>query len=248
MKFLSEWRVLGWSSYKSLHNNVDIKIGIIYKNHGFAEKGLKFRCFWSIVCVYSKRVFLCPVPCCLRFRSFGFTVEVFATMARFLYHDFQLDHRRIYWLPLAFFFQLGLICGGYLFLCTEDSFLSVTRLALGSRVTVVGLAGVLLLPFLLSAFAVSLRHIWLLYPVAFWKALCFSFVSLCILVAFGSGGWLALPLILFSDLLSFPALWLFWLRGLRGDGRLGVGSMVVWLGAVGCLDYCIISPFAASLL
>ena len=53
------------SSCWSLHNDVDIKMGIIYKNCNFAQKHLKFNRFWSIVfkqCVV--RVLLCPVERC----------------------------------------------------------------------------------------------------------------------------------------------------------------------------------------
>lgn len=45
------------NGYKSLHNDVDIKIGIIYKNRKNIQKLLKLQAFWSIVFKQSEYVY-----------------------------------------------------------------------------------------------------------------------------------------------------------------------------------------------
>lgn len=169
-------------------------------------------------------------------------------MARLLYHDFQRFCRRMNWFPLAFFFVLGLFSGGYLFLRADDSLTSLMGRALSCRVSIVSLASVLFLPFLFSAFAVYVSRPGLFRLIAYCKALSLSYVSLGVLEAFGHGGWLALPLLMFSDLCALPLLWLYWLRhlepGPRGNGNL---RFAIWLLFAGSVDYFIVSPFVASL-
>ena len=170
-------------------------------------------------------------------------------MARFLHQVFQPSHRRMYWLPLAFFFLLGLFTGGWIFLQTDPSYTSLMCLAMRSRVSIVGLAGVLLLPFLFSTFAVSLGWPRLLFLIAYGKACTFSCVALCVLTAYGTGGWLAFPLLLFSDVCILPCLWLFWVCHLGGQrcSWQSLASYMIAAAAVGSVDYYIISPFLACL-
>lgn len=170
-------------------------------------------------------------------------------MARFLYHDFYTAHRRINWFPLAFFFTLGLVAGGYLFLQTDTSFFSMMYLAARSRGSIVSLFCALVLPFLLSAFAVFIDRPCLIFPVAAGKAIAFSYISLGILAAYGDGGWLALLLLMFSNLSVMPALWFFWFCHLDGKA-FTAGEMVCylcWVTLIGSLDYCIVMPFLAAL-
>lgn len=168
-------------------------------------------------------------------------------MARLLYHDFQQFRRRMYWLPLAIFYVFGLLNGGYLFLRADESFVSMMYRAASCRVSIAGLAAVIFLPFLFSAFAVSLRRPWLLWLVVYGKALCFAYVALGILAAYGRGGWLALPLLMFSDVFTIPVLWVYWLRSSASEGSRLVPICWMWLMFIGSLDYFIISPFVASL-
>ena len=168
-------------------------------------------------------------------------------MARFLYHGFSRTHRRIHRLILAIFFTFGLLSGVFLFLRADNSFLFLMYRAASCRVSIIGLAATLYLPFLFSAFAVSFRRPSLLRVFAFLKALCFSYIGMGILTAYGSSGWLALPLLMFSDICSLPILWVYWLRQL-GPGRAREEfHFLIWLSVIGSLDYFIISPFMASL-
>ena len=182
-----------------------------------------------------------PVPYWLRKASVFHTKEV-SFLARFLHHDFQRTARRMDRGALAFFWMLGLLAGGWLFSSPDNSVSSLMSLALFRQASIVGLVGVLLLPFLITAFAVLLRWQWLLRTAVFCKALSFSCVALGILYFFGEGGWLAFPLLMFSSVCSLPVLWMYWLR--PGDGEWGYGALLILIGS---LDYFIISPFAAAL-
>lgn len=116
-----------------------------------------------------------------------------------------------------------------------------------SRVTIVGLAAVSFLPFLISAFAVSFRRFRLLPLIAFFKALLFSYVSLGIMAAYGDGGWLSCLLLMFTDVLSLPVLLLYWLRQSRETTQSQDLLFLSLLVLIGSMDYFIISPIAASL-
>ena len=170
-------------------------------------------------------------------------------MARFLRHDHHPTYRRTYRLILAFFWLLGLLSGGYLFHRADDSFVSMMCSAVDRRVSIVGLASVIFLPFLFSAFAVYLRHPRLLWLVAFGKALCFSYTALAVLSGYGCAAWLALPLLMFSDIGSIPLLWLFWLGSREGsDAPTGRTIRLFFAaGCIGCVDYFIVSPFLCGL-
>lgn len=125
------------------------------------------------------------------------------------------------------------------------------RGAASGSVSIAGLLGITTLPFLISAFAVSFSMAWLIFPVCFCKAFAFSFVSLGVLQAFGSAGWLVRLLLLFSDCAGMPLLYGFWLRHLPGGRPVGVWETAFLLAAcvlLGSVDYRIISPFLAGLL
>jgi hypothetical protein len=118
----------------------------------------------------------------------------------------------------------------------------------GAAVSIVGLVCVLVLPFLFSVFLVTLGLKQFLPLVAFVKAFCFSFVAVGVFDGYGLGGWLAFPMLMFSDLFCLPALWLYWLRqDERETGSVSSAGYLLYLAFVGSLDYCVISPFWASL-
>ena len=149
-------------------------------------------------------------------------------------------------LLLAFFWCAGLFCGMSGYLTAGMSFLPWMRGAVLGSVSIVGLLGITILPFLISALAVSFSIPWLQLLVCFCKAFLFSFVSLGVWQAFGSAGWLAWLLLMFSDCMGMPLLYGFWLRHLSGDsavGRLETGCYLAAFVLLGSVDYRIISPF-----
>lgn len=152
---------------------------------------------------------------------------------------------------LAFFWTLGLFLGIYSSFPMEDSFFRLMRAAAGCRVSIVGLFAVLILPFLFSAFAVYFSQPWLLLLICFLKAYCFGFCCFLTQISFGSAGWLLRLLLLFSDCCILPVLCWFWIRHISGEKRALWQDLAVCAAAsllIGGVDYCVISPFLATLI
>lgn len=162
-------------------------------------------------------------------------------MARFLYSNFFFSGRRIRSVFLAVFWMLGLFFGFRMFLRADAAFLSLMCRVRCHRVSIIGMAGVLFLPFLLSAFAVSLRQHWLLPVIAFVRAACLAFIALGIVNVY-PGGWLAVLLLQFGSLVGDVILWVFWLR--PGSSN---GIYFLALAAIGCVDCFFLSPFLVGL-
>lgn len=170
-------------------------------------------------------------------------------MARFLLHSDLPGQRRSRNWFLALFWSLGLVLGCILFSRTDSVVLSLMRGAPDSSVSVVSLLGVITLPFLVSAFAVYLGRHRLLYTIAFCKGALFTCVSLGVWTAFGAAGWLVRFLLMFSDILTVPLLFLYWIRNLEGEGRWDPRETAAFIGiaaGIGILDICFIAPFLAS--
>lgn len=171
-------------------------------------------------------------------------------MARFLLHDFCKSERRGRCLYLALSWVAGLTMGGLVFVHADASFLSLMRSTRMVPVSISGLVSVILFPFLISAFSAYCSMNWTLYVAVFGKAFGFCLAAFSCASAFGSAGWLICPLLLFSDVGTVFALWLFWLHcGAAGRGL----SVKTWLlclmaaGLFGIVDVCFISPFLAVL-
>ncbi len=170
-------------------------------------------------------------------------------MARFLHHIFVFLRRKSSTVILAFCFLSGLISGLLLFRQAAFS-VSLMRSALCSDVSIFRLLCVILLPFLFSAFAVYFSKPRVLYLIAFLKAFLFAFVSAGITLAFGSAGWLVRWLVMFSDCLSLPLLWLYWQRNVSGQQGFRLAEFGVFAGIaclIGCLDHAFIVPLLSVL-
>ena len=167
-------------------------------------------------------------------------------MARFLLHDFGSIRRRCF---LAAGWIIGLLLGYGLYLHADENVVSLMRGVLTSPVSIAGLVNVTLLPFLFSAFAVYLGYARFLPVLAAGKAFGFGFVLLCAMDQFGSAGWLACPLLLFSDMGTVVVLWLYWLQASDGAG-FSFRALAPYVGAavlIGSLDYWVIGPFLAGI-
>ncbi len=145
---------------------------------------------------------------------------------------------------------VGLISGIAYSYCSVN-FVSLMRSAAYSTVSIVGVGAVLILPFLLSAFAVLISLRWLLIPLAYAKAFLFGACASAVGLSFGSAGWIIRMLLLFSGWTELPVFYWLWLRCLDGDR----GSMtrefsvvLILLIAIGSIGYWIIAPFLASVI
>ena len=205
--------------------------------------------------VKSKEGIAMPVPCTLPFIRTSVSVsgfqEVGIFMARFLHHDLSWSDRRIHGCILAVFWSLGILCGIWTQFYADFYSASLMRSTLSGSVSIVSLLCVTVLPFLISAFAVFLSCHWMLHPIAFCRGFLLSFVSLGITASFGSAGWLFRLLLCFSEFVSTPFLYWFWLRCFRGPGDsfvLTCALMASFCLLTGSIDYCLITPFLGDLI
>ena len=106
------------------------------------------------------------------------------------------------------------------------------------------------LPIVIAVLAVFIGQRWLIFPMAFLKAVAFAYVGWSVVITFGSAGWLIRLLLLFSDCASMPLLWGFWNKALVSDFDAlvpaSVAAVLTILG-IGIVDYGVISPFLISL-
>lgn len=171
-------------------------------------------------------------------------------MARFLYHFFSSLRRKVSTIILALFWIFGLVLGCCFHLSCGSSTVSMMCGALDGTVSIVSLLSVILFPFLLSALAVFFFKPSLLPIIAFCKAFSLAFVAAGLLSAYGSAGWLAQLLLMFSDICTTPLLWLFWVRSQGSAGTPSAHETCLWLSLVClicCLDFYFVSPIPAIL-
>lgn len=164
----------------------------------------------------------------------------------------SIHSRRIYRPLLAFLIFLGLLCGVVLTVDPEPVSLTLMRTASFSRVSIVRLMTVLLVPFILSAFSVYTSSSFLLFPVCAIKAFSFGCCARMVTSSFGNAGWLVRWLLLFSSGMSLPLLIWFCMRHLDGTRRKDLLRdfvvCVVLIFLIGSLDYRVISPFLVKLI
>ena len=169
---------------------------------------------------------------------------------RYLHFDLSAWRCKRMLLSLACAFIFGLISGVLISMSASGALDSTMRAAPFSCVSISGLLSAILLPFLLSAFAVYLSCPWLLLPIAFCKAFLITFLGLGVLDAFGSAGWLIRFLLMFGDVITLPLLWWYLYQViLRPASRVRCTLVAaVFSLAVGGLDHYVISPFLANLI
>lgn len=152
---------------------------------------------------------------------------------------------------LAFTWLTGLLSGLIISLGHLPATASMMRLAPTVQVSIVSLIIAISFPLLLSAIAVFCSGPWLLIPIVFGKAFLYAFVCAGVLNSWGSAGWLLQLLLVFSDTLMLPVLWLFWLRTCRHTGK-GIIPGIILAASAGLLicsiDFRFISPFLTDLL
>ena len=171
-------------------------------------------------------------------------------MDGFLCVNFLNSYCKNYRVLLAAAWIAGLLTGALLAL---SAYTSVAQLIISipfSNLSIYGLLSALIFPLILTLLAVCTARRWLLFAVSAFKAFCFSYTWICILMSFRSSGWLLCAFILCSDLLALPLLWWLWLR-FDSLGRcsyypccLSVAGMIL----IGCIYYAFIVPYFAHLI
>ena len=141
----------------------------------------------------------------------------------------------------------GLLFGAFPYFFFSPETFSLMHRIVSCSASIVGLLNAALLPFLLSAFFGVFSMPWAIAGVCYVKAFLFSFVSLRILVSFGSGGWLLRYFLLFSGCTTLPLLYWYWLCSVSMPDRLHwlIVTCTVFAAIVftTILDYRIIAPF-----
>ena len=158
----------------------------------------------------------------------------------------RLNARKGMPLVLATCWISGLLFGAFPYFFFSPETFPLMHRTISCSASIVGLLNAALLPFLLSAFFGAFSMPLAIAGVCFVKAFLFSFVSLGILVSFGSGGWLLRYLFLFSDCVTLPVLFGYWFGFVSAPikSRLVLTTCVVFfaLVLVTILDYRIIAP------
>lgn len=151
---------------------------------------------------------------------------------------------------LAFCWMSGLVSGFLFYTFNQHTLSSLMLRTVFAPVSIVGLLLSFLLPFLFSAFAVIIHTpIWI-YPISCYKAFSFAVVSIGLVDGMGSAGWLYWILLLAVDILSLPALYLYWLHSLM-DIQGTYAKPVLFLVTVafpwGCVNTCFLLRIMSEL-
>lgn len=152
---------------------------------------------------------------------------------------------------LILFWFLGVFIGIWIAQQTITVTSSLVRSVVDSRSSIVGLLTVLTVPFLISAILFKLSLPTLGFCIVFIKSLLFSYCSCSLVLAFGEAGWLMRWLLLFSDSCTVVLLLWLWIRNITGQGKKIKSDLLfccLITVLIGCVDYYILSPFAAMLL
>ena len=149
---------------------------------------------------------------------------------------------------LIVFSGTSMVLGTLLAAFSDNSSLSWMRLAADSRLSIVCLFAVQLLPFLIAAYAVQISRLWLTYAVCSCKLFLFSCMGALIWAAFGSAGWLVRWLLLFPDLILVPVLCWFCFRCVLGRENARRRDFWLCIGVVAVtvmINLLFISPLLA---
>lgn len=106
-----------------------------------------------------------------------------------------------------------------------------------------------ILPFLLSALAVTFLHPAWLYLICGLKATIFMVCCLTLCMKFGQAGWIARWLFMFTDACSAPIFLFYCLRNVSNCRRkcwYEYTLLLVFLIGILIVDYRIVSPYAAK--
>lgn len=148
------------------------------------------------------------------------------------------------------FWLLGLLCGTLFAVGADDSLASLMRAAASNRVSIVVLLTTAFLPFLITAYAVSINRYAIGSCLALLKGFAYSFCGCVIVRAFGSAAWLVQPMLQFTDMVTSILLCWFGIRcftrqcSLRRD----LAVCILISAAAVVIDYLLVSPFLAALM
>lgn len=144
----------------------------------------------------------------------------------------------------------SLFLGMYLALQVKVYNLLMMRTFLESRMSIVSLACVVILPLLISMIAFRLDRFTLLLTVVCIKACAFGFSCSVVYAFFGDAGWLVRWLLIFTDSILVISQLYYWLRNALTPSRSvyqGVPAYLLLSALLISLEHCFISPLVVSL-
>ena len=149
-------------------------------------------------------------------------------------------------LLLAICWIIGVVFGVFCYRNSPPEVTSLMHRTVSRPASIVGLLNTALIPFLLSALFVLFSAPFMIPGLCFVKAFLSSFVSMGIFEGICSGGWLLRYFLLFSDCVTLPLLFWYWLRSVS-EPKITVwlittGVVMFVLALVTILDYRIIAP------
>lgn len=132
-----------------------------------------------------------------------------------------------------------------------DNIVSLMRACCDAGVSIVGLLLVPLFPFLISAVAVYFSLPWLLCLTAFLKSFLSAFCACAVFLVFKGAGWLILPMLQFTDLMTLPVLYRFQSRHISGQRARVIQESIVsllWFLAVSLTDLLWVTPLLKDII
>ena len=164
------------------------------------------------------------------------------------FHDFKC--RRINLFLLAFFTICGCSLGVYTSHVSDINSFHLMRMAVTCPVSIVGLTFVMLLPFLITAFAIWISKPYFILPVSFFKSFSFTLVLCYTIAVFDAAGWLMCLMLLFSNIsVQFSLNWL-WIRLFSGTSRSLAKDLLLCVFcslAIIVVDYFFVAPYLVQL-
>ncbi len=154
-------------------------------------------------------------------------------------------------LLLCIFWLTGLLSGIILSRQCTCTYNTLMRSALFERSSIVSLFSVMTFPLLLSALLIWIHKPAFILPIAFVKALIFSFSASALYMGFVGAGWLMYAFVFFSESVNVTVLLWFWLRSLEGKSGFAFCDFAVsvFLLVLACvIDYCVIYPLFITVL
>lgn len=150
---------------------------------------------------------------------------------------------------IAVLWLLGLLAGAYFL--GQTSLASLMCSVLFLRISIFGLFLSLALPLILSYILYRFFHFYFILPIVFLKAFSFICCYGSLMIVYRNAGWLVSGMILFSDFSFVVLLLLYWYNAATGrsySARIAFAVYFLIPIVVGCIDYYIVSPYAAMLL
>jgi len=164
------------------------------------------------------------------------------------FYDFKC--RKMNLLLLAFFTFFGCSLGVYTSHTSDIISFHLMRMAVTCPVSIVGLTFVMLLPFLITAFAIWISKPYLILPVSFFNSFSFTLILCYTIVVFDTAGWLVCLMLLFSNIFVQFALNWHWIRFLSGTSVSPAEDLLICVFcalAIIVVDYFFVAPYLVQL-